>query len=166
MMRVRHEAGPGPRQTFCGPAAISIITGETAEEAARCINLFRNAPLDEKVKGTYTSEITRALDFFGFECQEVERPKGKWGKVNYDYWWHEQPTDRFYRPTVTSLLPKMEPGEVYWIGTAGHWFVIKDGRAYDNARPGGWDITKPGAKYRRGRVWNLVRVREVSQKSL
>ena len=159
-MRLKHDQCPSTYQSFCGPAAVALITGETAEEAARCFNLFSGRPLDQQVKGTYQREVERVLEFFDFKMVFVERPKGTWG--TRENMWGEV-NDVYHHKTVTQILKILLPGETYFVGTGRHWFVIKDGRAYDNSRPEGWDISKPNRPYRRGRVRCLARMEKIPQ---
>lgn len=61
--------GPrGDRNRYCGPSAISCITGMTTGEAAR---LIRHVGGRKSVKGSYNWEVRRALEMCGIKSKPV-----------------------------------------------------------------------------------------------
>lgn len=56
---VNHGTTRADRNRYCGPSVISAVTGMTTGEAAR---LIRHVGGRKSVKGSYVSEVTRALE--------------------------------------------------------------------------------------------------------
>lgn len=72
----------GKHPMWCGPSALSIITGRTvnycaqliADERNRHSNWYKGKGTSKQVKGTYNSEIRAALKTMGFEMVQVSIP--------------------------------------------------------------------------------------------
>ena len=62
---VNHGTTKADRNRYCGPSAISIITGMTTGEAAR---LLRHVGGRKSIKGSYVSEVTNALAMCNIKC--------------------------------------------------------------------------------------------------
>ena len=73
----------GKHPKWCGPAALSIITGRTVNHCAKLIATKRNRYKDwyrgkgtsKQVKGCYNSEMKHALIKMGFTMERVEIPR-------------------------------------------------------------------------------------------
>jgi hypothetical protein len=78
MFDVTHVSS-GHRNRYCGPAALSALTGITAEDAAR---LLRKVTGKRSIKGCPTWGVVNALKEMGLEVKRVRGAKtvGKWRK--------------------------------------------------------------------------------------
>ncbi len=94
---------------FCGPAAISIVTGMDTGQAAR---LIRTTNRMRKVTGTTDAQMMRALRACGVSMVQHYAGDGKAKE----------------RPTMTQWLrdsQKMRtPGRVFLVSAAHHWQII------------------------------------------
>lgn len=73
----------GKHPTWCGPSALSILTGRSINHCARVIAKQRNdwgwyngRGSSKQVRGTHTREVRKALDSMGFMMVPVKIPKG------------------------------------------------------------------------------------------
>lgn len=131
---VTHEKGDKNR--FCGPAAISIITGMTTGEAAR---LLRRVSGDTQVRGTQTWEVLRALRMcnLGFRPYHVPTEtkivtkKRSWFSRGGEY--QIKKGELTLAGWLKETVPIRKPGRVFLVvaGTSDnqHWQVIS-GRRY------------------------------------
>ena len=80
-LRVRHN-----HPTWCGPAAVALVTGCTVNMAAQLYAYVQNArrrPIhrhsrqsSESVSGVYCSETEMVLDLFGYDIFSIENVQG------------------------------------------------------------------------------------------
>lgn len=97
---------------YCGPAAISIITGiDTAEASA----VIRHATKKQSVKGTSNWDILRSLSLLGYRATSA-------AKVN--------PNDRRSCPTLAAWLrsPERDGQSLYLVSAGYHWQVVQGRR--------------------------------------
>lgn len=110
---VKHVKGDTNR--FCGPSAISILTGMNTGEAAR---LIRHTTGKKLVTGTHDSQIDKSLRRCNLYLDMVA-----------DYRW-SKPKER---PTLTQWLKQCaklrKAGRVFLIAAGNHWQIIT-GRRY------------------------------------
>lgn len=133
---VRH-AKRGPKlKTWCGPTALSIITGRTIDHCAKlCADKanqirIRNdgwgwRDLKRKhtartIKGTYEREVVHALQVMGYRAYRVELPM----------------------PRETLLRYMRNRGGAEWrdvmlVVAGNHWLVLHKDTIADSLRPGG-----------------------------
>ena len=99
-----------PHQPFCGPAAISAITGRMAECAAAWINTRRQDPIDKIVEGTYLLETLWALRALGY-ATSIEG----------------QAPHPLIRPTLTQWFHHLreDANKLYLLATHEHWMVVQ-----------------------------------------
>jgi hypothetical protein len=95
-----------PKNKWCGPAAISILTGITAEEAADRIYAYRAKPTDVRgrkmaVRSTHDHELAAVLRQLGYRLAPAPAARG--GRCRAD------------RETITQYLDRNE-----------HWFADGD----------------------------------------
>lgn len=140
-------------QSFCGPAALSIISGRPAELCAAWVNHRRGRSLNDPVRGMSQFELERVALSLGFRLEPViesfraaagvEQPA-----VECVLAWKYGEWKRRAR-TLASVRRFMELGIgsriVHVLMTPGHFLVAWRGRLYDNAHP-------LGAPWRRFRV--------------
>ena len=81
-MKLNQLKVSGKHPKWCGPSALSIITGRTVNYCAKLIadrkNHYgwrRGRGTSKQVKGTSNSEMRDALDVMGFELIPVEIPR-------------------------------------------------------------------------------------------
>jgi hypothetical protein len=109
---VNHGTTKADRNTYCGPSAISSLTGMTTGEAAR---LLRATGGRRAIRGSYTSEMLRALRM----CN-----------INADCYRHAAQSGR--RQTLAAWLKatKDARGDAAFLLAAGrHWLLVQ-GRRY------------------------------------
>ena len=111
---VNHGTTKADKNRYCGPCAISIITGMTTGEAAR---LLRHVSGRKSIKGTYTSEVTDALEMCNIKA--IYQDFGL--RLSYS----KGPTlARFLKHTVKERNAK----RVFLISAGRHWQVIQGRR--------------------------------------
>lgn len=118
------------RQTFCGPAAISAITGRTAECGAAWINKMRGRPIHHSVGGTFTGNLIDALRILGYCTQDSEVtpvPKRRIGKCLST------------RPTFAQWLRSTDRNrtKMYLVNAGHHFMVVKGTKVVCNQQPQG-----------------------------
>jgi hypothetical protein len=119
---VRHGSG-GDKNGFCGPSAISALTGMSSGEAAR---LLRYITGRRSIKGTGTGSVLRALRMCGIEI--AARPVAVENYVNkkgYTKTRGIHSLTAWLRKTVKERTP----GRVFLLVAGNHWQVIS-GRRY------------------------------------
>lgn len=122
-----------PKDRWCGPAAISALTGRSREAAAIWINDFRKVPHYRTIKGSGLSEVIYTLGVFGWSCLPIGVAE---------------------RVRVASLAEASEhkPDVAFLVGTPRHWLVVQDGKVVDNQ-----ERVKPHAesKWRRSTIQSV-----------
>lgn len=96
-----------PRQVYCGPAAISAITGRSAECASVWINHLRGDRLNKTVRSTGYGEVSQVLQRLGYFVGTTRRLDG--------------------RKTLAAWLrsrTEKERGELFLVAASEHWFVV------------------------------------------
>jgi hypothetical protein len=112
---VNHGTTKADKNRYCGPSAISAVTGMTTGEAAR---LIRHVGGRKSVKGSYVSEVTRALEM----CNIKSTYK------NFDL-----KLSRSKGPTLAAWLRhtvKERTAKRVFLIVAGHHFQLVQGRRY------------------------------------
>jgi len=107
-----HDVTPG-KNRFCGPAAVSALTGRPVDEVVR---VFHAKTPHARVKGTHLSDLVQVL----FEYGLTVKPH-----AIYDY------ADN--RPTLAGWLKVSKtdrvPGRVFLLNAGHHWVVVSGRRA-------------------------------------
>jgi hypothetical protein len=82
-MKLKPMTKIGKHRKWCGPAALSILTGRSVNHCARVIAKRRNRRgwyngkgTGKQVRGTYITEVSNALGAMGFELIQVGVPHG------------------------------------------------------------------------------------------
>lgn len=131
---------------FCGPAALSIISGIDTAQAAY---LLRSLGKRKSITGTSTGEVLRALQHLGYNAFSV-------AKVN-----PLKPKDN---PTLAGWLratTKTRGSKLYLIDAGHHWQVVQ-GRRYACGLTGSVVSIKDDKVRRRARVcgvWQIEHLR-------
>jgi hypothetical protein len=116
---------------FCGPAALSLITGRSVDD---CVSVLKNVRHSSQVvKGVYNGEMREALNHLGYRM-------------------HVLPVRG--RPTLARLLRSLRergPEYIFLINTTGHYVVLRGRKIYDNKNPEG--ILVRQYQHRRARVY-------------
>lgn len=114
---VTHEKGNANR--FCGPSAISAITGMPTGDAARLIRIVSGK---RSIKGTGDSEIRRALARCNVSTRPIHAP-----------WWVDGRKPHKNAPTLAGwfkqTVEQRSNGRVFLIVAGHHWQVVS-GRRY------------------------------------
>lgn len=109
---VKHE-GAFPKNRYCGPAALSIISGISTGEAAKLLRVITGA---RAIRGTYTSSMRWALEDLGYAFASFTEYRVRKARPTLARWLREHKAIR------TS-------GRVYLIAAGNHWQVVS-GRRY------------------------------------
>lgn len=104
---VRHPKSGGNR--FCGPAALSILTGIDTGQAAA---LLREVSGARAIMGTYSSHMIKALVKLGYSINSA-----------YSFW---------EKPTLAAWLrdTRKDRGTGVYLVSAGHHWQVVQGRRY------------------------------------
>lgn len=147
---------------WCGPSAMSIITGRTVNYCAKlCANEanfgrdLRRLHTSRTIKGVYNSEIERALGKMGFQMIPVDVPLIKSKKVFF------KPGEAQYnKPTLRAYMAGRGGAEwkgVMLVNVTGHYVVVHKDTVSDNHQQ---DMHYSEHKYRRkkiDRMWLIKR---------
>jgi hypothetical protein len=117
--------------TFCGPAALSLITGKSVDDCVSVLKRVRQST--RAVKGVYNEEMREALGHLGYRMH-VLPVRGK--------------------PTLARILRSLKergPEHIFLINTTGHYVVLRGRKIYDNKNPEG--IFVRHYRHRRARVY-------------
>lgn len=141
------------RQRFCGPAAISAITGRSAECASVWINHARSRPAHHNVGGAYTSHVLEVLSRLGYRwtSQWVTQVEARRiGRTNST------------RPTFAQWLRSADRdrSKLYLVVAGNHFMVVKGTKVVCTHQPQGNPTTK--AKNRRYLVRAVYEIRKAS----
>jgi hypothetical protein len=120
---VRHGNRAGDKNQYCGPSAISAITGMSSGEAAR---LLRHVTGKRSIKGTSTGGVRRALGMCGVTLSPhrvvVENYTNKKGKI-------KTRGINSLAKWLTETVKLRTTGRVFLLVSGNHWQVIS-GRRY------------------------------------
>lgn len=127
-MRVLRREGSNQ---FCGPAALSLITGRSVDD---CVGVLKDVRHSSRaVKGVYNGEMREALTHLGYRM-------------------HVLPVRG--RPTLARLLRSLKergPENIFLINTTGHYVVLRGRKIFDNKNPEGVFVRQ--YRHRRARVY-------------
>jgi len=116
---------------FCGPAALSLITGKSVDD---CVSVLKDVRQSSRaVKGVYNGEMREALSHLGYRMY-VLPVRG--------------------RPTFARLLRSLKergPEHIFLINTTSHYVVLRGRKIYDNKNPEGIFVRQ--YQHRRARVY-------------
>jgi hypothetical protein len=124
--------------TYCGPAALSLLTGQHVDICTHLLKKFRNST--RPVAGVYNREVFNVLDYFGFIATPLPPCTGA-------------------GQTVAGFLRNLqdrEPDAMYLINTTHHYLVLRGRKLFDNHHPEGIFIRQ--YPHRRSRVCSAWRV--------
>ena len=117
---VNHGKKQADKNRYCGPAAISAVTGQTTGEVARLIRKYTGR---SRVTGTGPSDL-RAV----FRNVQIDM------QVHYDSWlyWTAKFKHNGQAPTLAAWLKKTRPirksADIFLILTTNHWQVVQGNR--------------------------------------
>lgn len=131
------------RNRFCGPAALSTVSGFSTDECARVIrdcHFARHARSRGGVKGTSTFEMMEAFRALGYFLGRTIRPKVD-GK----------------RPTLAAWLrSRTDRRATFLVMITGHWVVVRGNKFCDSFTREPVNLSK--APHRRCRVVCVRRI--------
>ena len=137
---------PTGKNRWCGPAALSILTGMTTDDASR---LVRSITLKSKCTGMHWNEMLVALMQCGFQC--VRRPHRYKGNNRITL-------SRWVKENKSNLSLQRTGGYKTYLISAGYHFQIIQGPMYvDNhvKEPVFFDEIKKGKRRIVRRVYQL-----------
>lgn len=130
MTILRHKTS----NKFCGPAALSALTGRHVDETARLLRLVSGK---RAIKGIQARYMLEALKRLGYKAESLVAVTRAW-----------------HKPTLTQLLAGelkgRKAGARYLVIITGHYITIEGRRLVDNKHPAGVALT--ACPYRRRRV--------------
>lgn len=118
--------------SFCGPAALSLLTGKHVDKCVEEIHIFRNVYYGFRrhaVRGMTNQEMRSVLARMGFSINPV---------------FHAQIASNFRgSTTIVGVMrwlkrqPGWNPKKKYLINVTGHYVVMKGIKLFDNKNPNG-----------------------------
>lgn len=133
---VNHAKGDTNR--YCGPSALSIVTGMSTGEAARLLRTLSGAAA---IKGTTTGQMSRAFRTCGINMVRI-KVKHQAPAIMRKVCQVRRDTSETYtetRPTMTQWLKDSKdirtPGRVFLIDAGHHWQIVS-GRRFCCGRTG------------------------------
>ncbi len=138
-MKLHTVSSKRTNRIYCGPAAISAVSGRSIECAESWINYYRNARLDKVVVGSYSTELIAALHELGYRSKRTEVYDSK------------------NSPTLAAWLRKRSNRNAMVIVVlTSHFVVVKGNKFVDNFTMNPVFIRK--APHRRSRVKEIISV--------
>jgi len=147
----RNDTG---RLAYCGPFVVSAITGFSISHIEEAIRLYRQdiGDANDVIAGTSTSEVSAALEVFGFALKEVEN------------FWHLEKRER---PTVWNWMQRPRSAWCHFIlaihvGSGGHWITVKGTKICDTYTDGRWVFAADGP-HRGKKIMEIYSVRQLQR---
>lgn len=136
-----------PRNKWCGPAAVSILTGMPAEEAAEWIRLRRGQSGTTKgIMSVWSSEVLAALAATGCRITRCD--------ISVRQASRQSETD--HRPTLTQWLRFRNRKATYLINAGHHFIVVRGNKACCSRTQEVVSVRKiPGRRSRVEHVWRI-----------
>ena len=151
---VLHEVKNDLTRLWCGPAALSAISGKPASICQAAIAVERGSPT-KIVRGVHHWEMCQALKTLGYNTI-IEN---KFPSAPYGF-----PKEK--RLTVAALLRTRkdwavtDPGKTMYLITAGHHYMVVKGKKFVDSftRTPTWIRQAPHRRKRVLRVWRVERI--------
>lgn len=105
------------KRWYCGPFAISVITGAGFEQVRSVSNSVANRPLNQGICGMSEWNVLKALQELGF-----------WTQLAYK--WHNK--DYQKKLTFKEWLKRDRADCIYLVVLTGHYVVVKGNQFIDN----------------------------------
>jgi hypothetical protein len=134
---VRNPPPRSRRVTWCGPAALSIITGLDYETCRSALTRIGN----RTIKGSYNHEMVAALRFFGYTIEQDDYPS---------------------RPTLAAWTRRRKGDDataMFLVNITRHYVVVQGRKACDNVTR--TPVFLKDMRLRRSRVervWKVTRL--------
>ena len=131
---------PKGRNTYCGPGAMSIVTGETTDD---CTTICRQLTGRRQIQSMTPHEITATLIAMGHDAR----------------WQHTEYNENWQRPTLARWLGKRNPEQrrvMTIVFITGHFIVVGGQLTCDNKDPKPRHVKQ--SPYRRCRVKGWIEV--------
>ncbi len=149
--RLKPIRNPEGIRTWCGPVAMSIITGNRIEWCARRVAAWRNKTGDYRrkqtakmVKGVYNIEMEIALGKMGYEMIRIRGPRGMTLRQ-----WINSYSSEHHRA-------------ICLVNVTDHYVVTHLGQVADNKKPKGCQVDDhPCRRWKIKHAW-IVRRRKKS----
>lgn len=129
-MKLHPVTVASPRyRPWCGPAALSIITGLPADSMKPRINAMRDRAPGAAVKGVRHIEMEWALAQLGFKVQL------SWSYLRATGWDASVAEARAARPTLARWLAERQPKHMHnmlLVTVGNHYVVVKGRKLCDN----------------------------------
>ena len=133
-LKVTKQSGDN---TYCGPAALSIITGKPVSEVMRILHTY--VLERRRVRGMWNHEMESCLWKMGYETRLVQLP--------------------LRMPTVAQWLRnERKPDDTFLVQVSHHYIVVRGRKIADNRNPEGVFLRQ--YQHRRSRVhkvWHVYR---------
>src|ERR1700675_4110597 len=153
--------------TFCGPAALSLITHKHVDNCVKTIHsLYRNDFLTggrrRNVRGVSRYEMLQALGKLGYKATVL--PIGPGGSLPYELRNLPKTCMSKNGPTLVSFRRWLRKNgtdakTIYLLNVTGHWMVMKGIKMFDNANPEGVTFGKYTKRRRRVQLaWQIAKL--------
>lgn len=133
----------GAQEGYCGPAAVSAITGRSRQCANAWFNFVRGHNPRRVVRGSFQAEVRDVLRRLGYHCVKELGVNGPSNSC----------------PTLAQWMKQRTPDQrrhTYLIGAGNHWLVVKGSRAVCSQTR--QKVATRDSKKRRARVFLVLRV--------
>lgn len=151
LMQVKRNA---KSNGFCGPAALSLLTGEHVDDCVAAVREIRKARRPNKrvcIRGMHNLEMLRVLRNLGFQYNPLHaRP---------DYPVRPRSKHAGNAPTLAQFLRwkrDRTPSQRFLLCTRNHYLVLRGNKIYDNNNPTGVFIRQYNHRRKRiTAVWEV-----------
>lgn len=152
---------------YCGPAALSLLTGRHVDECTAQLRANRASWRPGRrhaIRGCFSQEILRVLHQWGFSSQALHEqsnwPKKQKTVTKTGAFVLVKPRTRVLGPTVAGFLRltrSRTPEQRFFVATSTHFLVVRGRKIYDNLNPEGVFIRE--YRHRRYRItgaWEIT----------
>lgn len=95
------------KNTWCGPSAISILTGAPTGEIAKVMRLLTGR---RKIQGTFTEDMQKTLGAYGISMTEEGFYRSRKGRPTINQWWNQVGKNS---------------SNTYLVSAGWHWQIVK-----------------------------------------
>tara|TARA_R110000765_G_scaffold170696_3_gene275704 strand:+ start:7284 stop:7856 length:573 start_codon:yes stop_codon:yes gene_type:complete len=159
-MKVTHTDQHMYRNKYCGPAAVSVIAGITAEAAAEKFREYRDA---NNTRGKARQSKTQHAGIVGVWNKEmipVLKTLGvKTNLVKMNGYVRSSSGRKWVRsgPTLRAYADELKPNVTYLFNVTNHYVTVRNGMVYDNWHNEGKPISEHRAARKKfPKAWEVT----------
>lgn len=159
-MKVTHSKETKLANRYCGPAAVSVITGITAEAAAEEFRAYRDANNTRMRAGESKTQHAGIVGVWNKEMVPVLKRLGVKTKLVKENDYVLSSTGRSWvreGTTVRGYADELKPNVTYLFNVTRHYITIRNGIVYDNWHNEGKPISEHRATRKKfAKVWEVT----------